>query len=364
MLRRSFVAVTFATTLVASAVAAAPAAAPASATTASTREPPSPQQRAQAARYVKIGKALYAKHHYEEALTALGRSYELVPSPATRVSIARVYRAMGRIVAAYDDITKALEDAKVLAATNKRYAELVKKWTLERAMMERALAFITVNVTHPDEETTVHVGGGVIDREAWGEKIAVAPGTLEIVVATPDREPVRQSVSLAAAEAKTVEVDAGAAPAQVATSDDDGADTEPSGDAAQGKDILESDPVPGPGPASRERLRPYGWIAGGVGLVGLGAFAGFGLMAKSRYSDLRSACDPACPSSKSDEISSGRTFETLANVGLAVGILGAVSSVALFTLSRTKSSDTPPATARASTSVVVGPSFVGLRGSM
>lgn len=105
-------------------------------------------------------------------------------------------------------------------------------------------------------------------------------------------------------------------------------------------------------------MRLGAYIAGGVGVLGLATFAVSGAMASSTYNDLNHTCgNGPCPSSKSGEISSGRTQETLANVGLVVGALGVGAGVTLFVLSM------PRGAQGASTGIVVSPAWAGLRGT-
>jgi hypothetical protein len=101
-------------------------------------------------------------------------------------------------------------------------------------------------------------------------------------------------------------------------------------------------------------------VAGGVGVAGLAMFTIFGLMDNSTYSDLKNACPGnMCPPDKQSQIDSGRTQQTLANVGLVVGALGLAGGATLFALSLSSKPSTAPSTA-----LVAAPGFVGLRGSL
>jgi hypothetical protein len=108
-------------------------------------------------------------------------------------------------------------------------------------------------------------------------------------------------------------------------------------------------------------LRTAAYVAGGVGLVGLTTFAIFGALEKSSYNDLQDACHGGpCPPEKADDISTGRSRQTIANVGLVAGLVGAAAGAVLFVVSMPSSKS--PTSARAA--VVVTPGFVGVRGSL
>jgi hypothetical protein len=116
-------------------------------------------------------------------------------------------------------------------------------------------------------------------------------------------------------------------------------------------------------PTGRSALRPYSYVAGGVGVAGLVVFGIFGAMERSTYSGLQSACPGnVCPPGKSSDVSTGKTQELVANVGLGVGIAGIAAGATLFVLSLGGSSSTAPQAA--STSLVVSPNFIGLRGAL
>jgi hypothetical protein len=77
-------------------------------------------------------------------------------------------------------------------------------------------------------------------------------------------------------------------------------------------------------PAGARPIPPLAWALGGVGVVGLGVFAGFGLASVSAESRLRDECKPVC---SSDEVRSVKTQQAIADIGLAVGIAALVSAV-------------------------------------
>ncbi len=82
-----------------------------------------------------------------------------------------------------------------------------------------------------------------------------------------------------------------------------------------------------PGP-----LRPYAYVAGGIGAAGLIGFTVFGLVGKGQQSDLEgSGCRPNC---SQDAVDSVRTKYVLADVSLGIGLAGLGAGVALFFLSQ------------------------------
>jgi hypothetical protein len=81
-------------------------------------------------------------------------------------------------------------------------------------------------------------------------------------------------------------------------------------------------------------MRTMAYVSGGVGLVGLAAFGVFGAMSNAKYSDLQSSCPGNhCTPDRSSDIDNGRTFQTIANVGLVVGAVGVATSAVLFIIS-------------------------------
>jgi uncharacterized membrane protein YdfJ with MMPL/SSD domain len=111
---------------------------------------------------------------------------------------------------------------------------------------------------------------------------------------------------------------------------------------------------------SSSTLRTAAFVAGGVGVVGLGLFIGAGTSANATYSDLEDACgNRPCPVSRQGDIDSGKTMQTLANVGLVVGGVGLGAGVTLFLLSRSSSKTTEAVASH----LVLAPGYGGIRGA-
>jgi hypothetical protein len=88
-------------------------------------------------------------------------------------------------------------------------------------------------------------------------------------------------------------------------------------------------------------LRTAGYVAGGVGLVGLALFAIAGLGAKSAYDKLESDCGqtPCTDEAHRSDIEGGRMMQTAANIGLAAGLVGLGVGATLLVLGNQSSTD-------------------------
>jgi hypothetical protein len=79
------------------------------------------------------------------------------------------------------------------------------------------------------------------------------------------------------------------------------------------------DPPPPPPPASdRGGIPTAAYVAGGVGVVGLGMFTGFAIAGASEKSHLKDTCSPRCTDS---EVSALRRDYIVADVSLAIGLV-------------------------------------------
>jgi hypothetical protein len=301
-----------------------------------------PVQREQAQARFARGKELFAKRTFDDALTQFKASHDIVASPNARLQMGRCLRAMGKFVAAYAEFGRAIVEAKELSASDNRYKLANDAAMVERGELQPLLGFVTLTITNPADETRVTVGGDEIRRAAWAEPVPASAGVTEIVVETPGHQPVKTSVTLT-----------------------QGAKTSLTIDAQSGEPLVEAAAAPPPPappppapPPEPSALRPWAYVAGGVGAAGLAVFAVSGLLARATYDDLASKCGGPCPPNKAGEISSGKTQQTAADVGLVFGILGAGAGVSLFILSIPKIGSAPPMSA------VVSPGWVGVRGSL
>lgn len=298
-----------------------------------------PMQREQAQSKFLKGKDLFGQKKYAEALAEFEGSFAIVASPNARLFIARCHREMGNLVHAYVEFGRTEIEAKELAPQDSRYVKTGESALAERKEIEPKLGFVTVTVTNAEDGSSLKIGGEEVKRAGWNEPAPVMPGTSDVIVETPGKEPVKKSVTVAAGEKTTLTIDASSGASTAGPSTPVGGD-KPS--------------TPGEG----HDYRTYAYIAGGVGAAGLLTFGIFGAMAANRWSTIKEECGSSpCPPSKREYVEGGQTQQRIANVGLVIGIIGAATGVTLFLLSKPKKATEP------STAAVIGPSFIGLSGS-
>ena len=271
-------------------------------------------------RFMK-GRDLFGQGQFAPALEEFKASHEIVASPNARLYAARCMRELGRLVASYSEFGRASVEAREQTRDDPRYVKTGESADEERKAIAPKLGFATVTITGPDATTTLTVAGESIRRSGWSEPIPLSPGANDVTVETPGRQVLRQSVVVAAGETKAVTFDAGAAPALPAADPPGGAVTAV------------------PPPAAREDrngLRTMSFVAGGVGVAGFATFAAFGALSSGKYNDLKTACGGPCPPSRQSDIDAGKRDQTIANVGLTIGLIGIVTGVTLFLVSAPK----------------------------
>ncbi|KYF71736.1 tetratricopeptide repeat protein [Sorangium cellulosum] len=311
---------------------------------------PAPDAVEKAQSLFKKGAALFETRRYALALEQFRASYAAVASPNSRLYIARCLAELDDLTEAYLEFDGVAAEAAARAKTEPRYAQTEQTAQLERDELARKIALVTVTVARPESATSLTIAGKEVPRERWGKPYPVKPGKAEIVLRTRITS-IPQTVDLSPGEAKTLPIDADASGPPGAPDDD--------------ATLLDEGSIPPAleSPSPRAYLRPYAYVAGGVGVAGLGVFTIAGLMANSSYSDLAETCRGPCPIERQDDVDAGKTQKTVANVGLVVGALGLVTGTTLFILSFTGGGSGEPQGATTSPQLLVAPSYVGVRGA-
>jgi hypothetical protein len=298
----------------------------------------SPVKREQAQTRFERGKKLFADKKYGEALEEFRASFDLVASPNTHLFMARCLRETGKLVEAYVEFGRAAIEAKELAVEDSRYAKAGESAVAERNELAKRLGFVTITVENARDATTLKVAGEEVRRAGWGEPVPALPGNVEISVETPPSAPVVRTIAIAAGAKESVTIDASAATAPTTA----------------GPVTTRPDDVAG----RRRTARTIAYVTGAIGVVGLATFTIAGLSARSTFNSLQDQCKGPCPPSRQSDIDSGQTKQTIANVGLVIGIVGLATGTTLFLLGGDPSKPEAPHTA-----LSIGPGTLSLQGS-
>ncbi len=256
------------------------------------------------------GMAEFEKKQFGAALTAFQESYNVVASPNSHLMVARCLRELGKLAEAAVEFEGVIAEAK----TEAKYAETLKSAHTEYDELRPKLGFVSVQLKGAPADATVEVAGRAVDTSKLGSPVAVDPGTVMVVVSSPKGRESR-TVAVVAGATKEVEIDLTAAPPPPPPPSDSGVKVD----------------------SRKFGMREWSYVAGGVGAAGLLTFTVFGLMNNAKHSDLEDSCPGGkCPPDKESEIDSGKKYQTIANIGLGVGIVGLGAGTALFLLSNKK----------------------------
>ncbi len=308
-----------------------------------------PQQQKDAQSLYERGVQRFKAGRFAEAARSFASSYEIVSSPNSHIMYARALREAGELNQAYEELALTQVEASELAARLPKYASTAEAAEAELAELGKRVAALSIRVSGTPGDAKVSVGDRQLPRERWLH-VAVSPGPVAVSAVLPDGRRTTQPVK--ARVGQRIEVNLAFADAAQPVA----------GDAGQ------TGPVLGPvdsdhdrGTSSKPSLRPWAYVAGGIGAAGLVTFGVFGAMSRSTYSDLEDRCPGGdCPSGSQDDIDRGKSQQRIANIGLAIGVIGVATGVTLFVIDTSQHSGKSDST---NVALGVGPGSLQLEGS-
>lgn len=277
------------------------------------------------------GRALMAKGDLAGACSKFAESQRLDPSPGTLLNLALCHKEQGKIATAWAEFLEAKRAAqtrnrqKVLAEAKRRAEELGPK-----------VSYLTIVLAEKVPGISVQIDNVKLDAAALGAKIPVDPGQRSVEISAPGYQPLKMKVTIGAEhDMQTLNVpklEKKATP----TPTPSGAPTGPRPARA-----AQSPAAPPPPVQSHHSILPY--VVGGVGLAALGVGTAFAFLAKSAYSNADSLCPShaGCSQNALDKRSQAETRANIANVGLAVGVVG-IGVGAVLWLTQSSASEHPP----------------------
>lgn len=269
---------------------------------------PSAGNRSAAQALFEEGRALMGEGKAPEACPKLEESQRLDPGVGTQFNLAACYEAIGRTASAW---TLYMEVAAASLAEGRASREATAR---ERALAVKSkLSYLIIEVPHE-----ARVPGLVIERSGervgeaqWGARVPVDPGEHRVRLSAPEKKDWEANVKVPNGPgSETVKVPVLA-------------------DAPKGSAILPSQPPSAP--EGGRSMLPY--VAAGVGIVGVGVGAFFGLQAMSKYDEAqKNGCNGgACTEQHGFDLQKdARSAGNVATVGFIVGIAGLGTGAALY----------------------------------
>lgn len=308
--------------------------------------------------YVR-GADAFKNGRFADALAAFRESYATVASPNSHLMLARSLRDLGDRLGAYAEYERLVPEAEAAAAREAKYAASAEAAKRELAEVRAKLALVTIDVANASGSAVVTAGGKPIDAASLGKPIAMLPGAVELD-ATAGGVAKHESLTLAAGDVKTVRFDLASppGPAPAAAPPEPSVAVVPPGES---RPRTPNAPPPDSTGSGARTMRTLAYVSAGVGVAGLATFALFGAMNQSKFHSLEDACaNGHCPPDNQDDIDAGRRYQTIANVGLGVGLLGVATGAALFLGSNADGA--PPQVSTGKPLVVFAPGSVHVEG--
>ena len=251
---------------------------------------------------------------YHGALPLFRQALGSSGSPNARIYVARCLRELGRTVEAYEEMSHTVRDARELASQEERYADTRDAAAAELAVLEGKIGKVVVALGGRLQGAQVELNGAPLAQDRVGVPVAVLPGSVTAAAVQSDGTRVEQTANVApgamTAITLTATVEAPAAPPPAADPVDQGRD----------------------GGGSFGVVRALGI---GVAVVGIGGFVTFAVgsvIADDKLATLEATCGPGpCTDpAMSAVIDEGQTAETIAGIGLGVGIAGVLAGTAMI----------------------------------
>jgi len=302
-------------------------------------ESASDEAKAKASAHYTQGMASYQAGDTAAALAEFELSYQTVNSPNSHLMVAKSLIDLGRYAEAHRALDETLAEARQAEAKDPKYAQTRQAAQEELVRVEAHVVKLKLTVSGVESAASVRVNDTEYGPDELSRPIVVAPGQLTLTLIDKGENVATQSLEARAGETLHLTL----APER---------ETETPA-------VATSTPVAAASKRPFPHRRTTAYVAGGIGVAGALAFGVFGVLNHAKYSDVQDQCsDNLCSDDVREDAERGHTYQTIANVGLIVGVVGLGTAVALVLTE-------PDATSarRLATRVAVGPGSIQLQGT-
>lgn len=250
------------------------------------------------------GREALRRGDYEAACAKLRESYELDPAPGALLNLGDCEEKRGKIAAAWSLFRQL---ARELPSTDDRRPIAQAR---AAALEDRVPKLVIRLAPGAPAGTVVRRAGLPVGAGSLGSPLPVDPGPIEVTASAPGRTTKVFTVELAEGSRSELLV----APGDPETT--------------AGKEA----PLPAPAEARRSPLRTLGLISAGVGVIGLGVGAAFGLRAIGKKDAAEAYCNEGnvCAQEGIDLQEEGVAAGTISTVAFAAGAAALGAGAVLF----------------------------------
>jgi len=203
-----------------------------------------------------------------------------------------------------------------------KYVATQEAAQVELAKLNVRLASLTISFVELPAEFVVRLNGEIVAPSLLSSPLVVDPGLHHVEAEAKGAKPIARDVVLEAGGFKAI--------------------------ALQFEKIVEAQPATTQ-PVLRQqtdsgsRWTRMGLAAAGLGVIGLGTFVVAGMQARSAYNKLQTECPSGCSdAAHRSDANKGSTYQSVANVGLALGITGTLTAATLVYLGVTSGKAATP----------------------
>ena len=254
-----------------------------------------------------------AAGNWAGALSLLREVAAVKMTPQVRYNIALCEENLGQLVAALGNYELAASDAKAANATD---VERIVAARLEP--LRPRIPKVIVERTDSSRLATISIDGVQLGGAMIGKELPVDPGAHEVEAKARGYEPFSETFEIAEREQKTIQISL----VPLSTG------VEPVGTAG----TTTAGPTADTGTTKRSpSVLPY--VVGGAGVASLAASGVFYMLRGGTMDDLDAVCGTNrddCPADSESTFDKGKTYTTLANVTLGLGVVGVGAGVVLY----------------------------------